>query len=56
MAHPMGRTGLGKSVMVTFRLEKEVFDRLKKNHPNVSEYVRQRMTYDITRSHKKRKK
>jgi len=40
-----------KSVVVTFRLDKEVHARLKRNHPNVSEYLRNRVSYDITRRH-----
>jgi len=40
-----------KSKIVTFRLDNEVYNRLKKNHPNVSEYLRGRVTYDVTRKH-----
>ena len=53
----MGRPTKGiykKSKIVTFRLDKEVFDRLKKNHPNTSEYLRSRVTYDITRRHRRK--
>lgn len=41
------------SKVVTFRLDNETFQKLKKNHPNVSEYLRARITYDITRKHVK---
>jgi hypothetical protein len=54
----MGRPKKGesrKSRIVTFRLEDDVFKRLKKNHPQVSEYLRQRVTYDVTRKHKRGK-
>lgn len=53
----MGRPRKGttkKSKIVTFRLDEEVYNRLRKNHPNTSEYLRERVTYDITRKHGKR--
>ena len=53
----MGRPRKGesrKSKIVTFRLEDEVFKRLKKNHPNTSEYLRDRVTYDVTRKHRRK--
>jgi uncharacterized protein YozE (UPF0346 family) len=42
-----------KSKIVTFRLEDAVFNKLKKNHPQVSDYLRKRVTYDVTRKHVK---
>lgn len=54
MAHDKGLRGQGKSVHVTFRLPQEVYDKLKKNHPNVSEYLRDRITYDVMRKHTKK--
>lgn len=42
-----------KSTIVTFRIDNVVLAQLKKNHPNVSEYLRERVTYDITRKHTK---
>lgn len=56
MAHDRGLRGQGKSVVVTFRLEKRVHDKLKRLHPEVSEYLRDRVTYDVTRSHTKKKR
>ena len=53
----MGRPKKGiykKSKIVTFRLDEEVFRRLKKNHPNTSEYLRDRVTYDVTRKHRRK--
>jgi len=55
----MGRPKKGiykKSKIVTFRLDEEVFRRLKKNHPNTSEYLRSRVTYDIVRKHRRKEK
>jgi len=55
----MGRPTKGiykKSKIVTFRLDEEVFRRLKKNHPNTSEYLRSRVTYDIVRKHRRKEK
>jgi len=43
-----------KSRIVTFRLSNEVYDHLKRNHPQVSEYLRDRITYDVTRKHKQK--
>ena len=43
-----------KTSIVTFRLEKDVLARLRRSHPNVSEYLRDRVTYDVTRKHRKR--
>ena len=45
-----------KTRVITFRLENDVYKKLKKNHPNTSEYLRDRVTYDITRKHTKRKR
>jgi len=45
-----------KTKIVTFRLEHDVFEKLKKNHPDVSRYLRDRVTYDITRSHRRKRK
>jgi len=53
----MGRPKKGesrKSKIVTFRLEDKVFKRLKRNHPNTSEYLRERVTYDVTRKHRRK--
>jgi len=53
----MGRPRKGiekKSKIVTFRLDEAVFKRLKKNHPNTSEYLRERVTYDVTRKHRRK--
>ena len=43
------------STVVTFRLDNDVLRRLRKNHPRVSEYLRQRITYDVTRKHRRGK-
>ena len=45
-----------KSKVVTFRLDNEVFARLKRNHPKVSQYLRDRITYDVTRKHRRKGK
>lgn len=52
MAHPGDRMGKGKSVIVSFRLSPEVHAKIKKNHPNVAEYIRQFVEFHHTRSHK----
>ncbi len=44
-----------KTGRITVRLENDVLAKLKRQHPNVSEYLRERITYDVTRSHKKGK-
>jgi len=54
MAHDRGLRGQSKSVLVSLRLPQEVYDKLKRNHPNVSEYLRNRITYDIMRKHTKK--
>ncbi len=43
-----------KSRIVSFRLDNEVYAKLKRLHPNVSEYLRDRITYDVTRKHMRR--
>ena len=53
----MGRPKKGesrKSRIVTFRLDEDTFKRLKKSHPEVSEYLRERVTYDVTRRHRRK--
>jgi len=53
----MGRPRKGehrKSKIVTFRLDNEDYAKLKRNHPQVSEYLRERITYDIRRKHRKK--
>lgn len=55
-AHPMGRTGKGESEIVTIRLRKDIAINIRKNHPNISEYLRSFIEYHHTRSHHKAKK
>jgi len=43
-----------KTRVVTFRMENEVYSKAKRLHPNLSEWLRDRMKYDITRKHKRR--
>jgi len=45
-----------KTRVVTFRMRHDTYEKLKKNHPNVSEYLRDRIEYDITRRHERKKK
>lgn len=54
--HYKDRVYSGKSKVVTLRLSEEVYEKLKRNHPNVSEYLRERITYDVLRSHAKVRK
>jgi len=43
-----------KTKIVTFRLNNEDYVKLKMNHPQVSEYLRERTTYDIRRKHRRK--
>ena len=43
-----------KTRVVTFRMEDEVYQKLKKLHPNSSEWLRDRVKYDLTRKHGRR--
>ena len=40
-----------KSRIISLRLDNEVFSKLKRLHPNYAEYLRERITYDLTRKH-----
>ena len=42
-----------KSTIVSVRLDNEVVAKLRRLHPNICEYLRQRIEYDITRKHKR---
>ena len=53
----MGRPRKGenrKSRMVTFRMEEDVYQKLKRLHPNHSEWLRDRVKYDLTRKHRRK--
>ena len=45
-----------KTTIVSFRLDNTVLAKLRRNHPDVSAYLRERVTYDITRKHTRRKR
>jgi len=45
-----------KTRVVTFRMKHDTYEKLRRNHPNVSEYLRDRIEYDITRRHGRKKK
>jgi len=45
-----------KTRIVTFRMENEVYSKAKRLHPNLSEWLRDRVHYDVTRKHIRRKK
>lgn len=45
-----------RSTIVSFRLDNEVLAKLRRNHPDVSTYLRERVTYDVTRKHGRRKR
>jgi len=42
-----------KSRIVTFRMDNEVYAKARRLHPNLSEWLRGRVKYDLTRKHTK---